>query len=183
MRTFAATLGADIRLPFTHAKFEPRIPLALPSCLKAHRSGVVATSAFVAMSGHNDATTSLTAFCGRLRQGLYLDPQIVPLLELHNRPQNSYLYDFFKHGQSSALIKFNKLTADTAYENCKSFGRVLQALSTALEVRSENAEELMMPIPNANPSTLRVLKEASAVFHSRFVEWNFWLSVNPSREH
>ena len=174
MRTFAATLGPDIFLPLTRAKFEPTVPLALPGSLKAHRNGVTVTSAFVATSGHDDATTSLTAFCGRLRQGLYLDPQIVPLLEVHDRPQNSYLYDFFKHGQSKAIIRFNKVKEDYAYENCKSFGRILQALSTALEVRSENAEEGGVQIPHANPNTVKVLKEASAVFHSHFVEWNLW---------
>ena len=174
MQAFATTLGSDILLPLTHAKFEPKAPLALPGRLKAHRNEVAVTSAFVATSGHVDGCTSLTAFCGSLRQGLYLDPQIVPLLELHDRPQNSYLYDFFKHGQSTAIMKFNKVKEDVCYENCKSFGRILQALSTALEVRSENAEEAQTQIPNASPTTLRVLKEASAVFQSRFVEWNFW---------
>ena len=133
VHAYSDRIGEDVILPFSQTTIAPAEPLDLPKWLQPHRFDVDVTSAFVALSGHEDKAESLAAMCDSMRDGLHLDPHIVPLLELPTRPNNAYLFDFYKHGQKTALLRYNRVKEDTAHDNCKSFALVLKALHAALD--------------------------------------------------
>ena len=109
VQVFRDKLGLDATLPFSKATIHPQEVIVIPEWLRPHRFLVRVTSAFVALSGHKDTASTLSSLCGSLRSGLYLDPLIVPLLDLPSLPSNAYLYDFFKHGQKTAILRYNKV--------------------------------------------------------------------------
>ena len=67
-------------------------------------------SHFVALSGHCDEFSSIQELCETTRGGLFLDPKMVPIFDLHDEETtflNSFLLDFYKHGQKSSLVEYN----------------------------------------------------------------------------
>ncbi|KAH9882277.1 hypothetical protein J1614_001449 [Plenodomus biglobosus] len=72
----------------------------------------VLRSPFVSLSGHGDEFDSISNLCGTVRSGVFLEETVVPYLPIHPEskvPLNAYLYDFYKHGDLSALEKANKI--------------------------------------------------------------------------
>ncbi|XP_078360877.1 putative ATP-dependent RNA helicase DDX60 [Oculina patagonica] len=75
-----------------------------------------------------------------LRQDVYTDMNVVPILPLKKldafgrvRRLNSYALDFFKHGQSEAIIKENKIKAGDVFVVLKDFCLTVKSISCSLE--------------------------------------------------
>lgn len=68
-------------------------------------------SAFVALSGHGDKFESISDLCRTTRSGVFLEEAVIPHLDVYpdesKTPLNAYLYDFFMHGDLTALEKAN----------------------------------------------------------------------------
>lgn len=136
-------LGPDDSLPLTRCRFlhesnqveisERWRGLLLPS--------VSVRSSFVSLSGLGDEFRSMQELCQTSRSGLFLDPKMVPIFELHDEETtflNSYLVDFYKHGQKEALVWYNKMDVDHVWDELQTFSLVLKALSAAMERRHES---------------------------------------------
>lgn len=72
-----------------------------------------ARSAFDALSGLGDNFSTIDDLCSSTREGVFLESAVIPHLVLHpdeSRSQlNSYLLDFFKHGDLEPLIAANSM--------------------------------------------------------------------------
>ena len=69
-------------------------------------------SPFVALSGYSDEFDSISDLCSTVRSGVFLEEAVVPYLPIHPEstvPLNAYLYDFYKHGDITALERANKI--------------------------------------------------------------------------
>jgi hypothetical protein len=76
-------------------------------------------SRFVALSGHGDDFDSISDLCQTVRSGVYLEESVIPYIPLYpdetSIPLNSYLLDFFKHGDILALEKANGISAGNVW--------------------------------------------------------------------
>lgn len=85
------------------AKFASFLPQSLPD--------TEICSPFVALSGHGDDFKSIGDLCRSVRAGVFLEESVIPHVKIHpqetDAPLNAYLYDFFKHGDVTALEKGN----------------------------------------------------------------------------
>jgi hypothetical protein len=64
---------------------------------------------------------------------------MVPIFDLHDEKTtflNSFLLDFYKHGQKSALLRYNCIQEDDLFDDLQDFSLVLKALSAAMERRA-----------------------------------------------
>lgn len=97
-----------------------------------------ARSAFVALSGHGDAFTTISDLCSSSRQGIFLESAIVPHLTLHpaesRQPLNAYLLDFFNHGDLAALKEANGIRREDVWFVLNDFSLVLGTVCAALAI-------------------------------------------------
>ena len=104
VQAYGPELGPDDSLPLTRCTFlHESAQVELPERWKGLLlPSVSVRSSFVALSGHCDEFTSIQELCQTSRSGLFLDPKMVPVFELHDETTslNSYLLDFYKHGQA-----------------------------------------------------------------------------------
>jgi hypothetical protein len=105
---------ADNKLPFTGLKFggdlnTSKSPNRLPQSLP----GTELRSPFVATSGHGDEFNSISDLCHTVRAGVFLEESVVPHISLFPQDTeaslNAYLYDFYKHGDVTALNEANRI--------------------------------------------------------------------------
>jgi hypothetical protein len=70
-------------------------------------------SRFVALSGYGDEFVSIPDLCRTVRDGVYLEEGVIPHVALYpdetSVALNSYLLDFYKHGDTIALEKANRI--------------------------------------------------------------------------
>mmetsp|Transcript_1093 Transcript_1093/g.2500 ORF Transcript_1093/g.2500 Transcript_1093/m.2500 type:complete len:675 (+) Transcript_1093:3561-5585(+) len=139
-RAYKEELGLDDMLPFSRVRCgatedafgSAKVP---PELLRLAQS-VSMRSNFVALSGHGDDTfRTVTELCATLRRGLHMDPAMLPVLPEANGPLNSYLFDFYKHGQQQALVRFNGLQRESLWEGLRDFELVLRAIAAAMRWR------------------------------------------------
>lgn len=68
-------------------------------------------SPFVALSGYDDNFQSISDLCRNVRSGVFLEESVIPHIPISpfetDVPLNAYLYDFFRHGDITALRKVN----------------------------------------------------------------------------
>jgi len=104
---------------------------------------VLVRSSFFALSGHDDAFSSIQELSNSARRGVFLDPKMVPIFELYDDSEHlsAHCLDFFKHGQLDALVKYNKMNRDSVWEDLQSFSLVLKALTAAMQRRHDSAKE------------------------------------------
>ena len=124
-------------------------------------------SHFVALSGHCDEFSSIQELCETTRGGLFLDPKMVPIFDLHDEETtflNSFLLDFYKHGQKSALVEYNCIQEDDLFDDLQNFSLVLKALSAAMERRAGLYPNSRIPFDNKN------VRETFAAISRRFSE-------------
>jgi len=100
-------------------------------------------SLFVAMSGHDDLFYSVADVCSSTRAGLHIDRKLVPVFAPPDSeaPMNSYLLDFYKHGQQKALTKYNGIKPDSVWPLLVEFDLCIKALLAAMERRALIARE------------------------------------------
>lgn len=93
----------EIKSEADGANFAAFLPQSLPN--------TEIRSPFVALSGHGDDFTSIGDLCRTVRAGVFLEESVIPHVKIHpqetDAPLNAYLYDFFKHGDVTALEKGN----------------------------------------------------------------------------
>ncbi|TQS38013.1 hypothetical protein Golomagni_01491 [Golovinomyces magnicellulatus] len=97
-----------------------------------------ARSVFFALSGHGDDFESIHDLCSSTREGIYLEPSVVPHLVIHpqesNVPLNSYLLDFFNHGAIEPLVLANGLKREDIWFLLHDFSIVLETINTSLAI-------------------------------------------------
>ena len=75
-----------------------------------------ARSVFAALSGHGDDFPTIADLCNSSRQGIFLESAIIPHLDLHpnesRQPLNSYIMDFYNHGDLKALASIVRALAE-----------------------------------------------------------------------
>ena len=133
----------DNTLPFTHhtipASTTPTAALITQKHLP-YLSPVTIRSPFTALSGFTDADFATTAeLCETVRAGVPLEASVVPGVPLDRDDgigaggYNSYLYDFFKHGDAAALTRENGIGAAEVWVRLKDFSLVLATVVAGLE--------------------------------------------------
>jgi hypothetical protein len=149
-------LGLD-KLPFSDGRLGEDIQVDEVRLGEEWRSLVMprisVRSPFVALSGHCDEFSSIQELCETARGSLFLDPKMVPIFELHNEETtfvNSFLLDFYKHGQRSALVRYNFIQEDDLFDELQNFSLVLKALSAAMERRAGLYPDSRIPFDDKN---------------------------------
>ncbi|KAK3362356.1 P-loop containing nucleoside triphosphate hydrolase protein [Lasiosphaeria hispida] len=122
----------DDSLPLTRHKV-PSAPtlgaLSLP-CLPP----VTIRSPFAALSGFTDSDFSTVyELCDTVRAGVPLEASVVPGVPLDGVVLNSYLLDFFKHGDVVALTRDNGIKKGDVWFRLKDFSLVLATVVTSME--------------------------------------------------
>ncbi|KAI9790002.1 MAG: hypothetical protein M1816_005616 [Peltula sp. TS41687] len=93
-------------------------------------------SAFVALSGHGDTFQSISELCETARDGVFLEKAVIPHAEIYpdesSTPFNAYLYDFYMHGDVTALEKANGIRKSDVWFLLNDFSLVLATIVTSL---------------------------------------------------
>ncbi|KAL1741542.1 hypothetical protein HDZ31DRAFT_84764 [Schizophyllum fasciatum] len=139
-------LPKDIRLPLSGASY---VGSSDNSPFKEYlgRSIVhpLVRSSFVATSGHGDDYTSVGELCRTARAGIELHEHSIPSMERFIRSANpdqsaglehvlnAYIFDFYTHGQPSALSRANGIKHGDIWFLLEDFNLVLLSLKAALQ--------------------------------------------------
>ena len=125
----------DNQLPLTRMKYggDPTsTSLTLPGTLPP----TSIRSSFVALSGHSDDFETISDLCRTTRSGVFLEEAVIPYVGLYpeesDTPLNAYLYDFFKHGDITALDKANHVRRGDVWFLLNDFSLVLATIITSL---------------------------------------------------
>jgi hypothetical protein len=93
-------------------------------------------SPFVALSGHGDEFQSIHELCSTSRSGVFLEEAVIPYVGIYpedtNLPLNAYLYDFFMHGNATAVVNANKIRRGDIWFVLNDFSMVLATIVTSL---------------------------------------------------
>ncbi|KAF7507459.1 hypothetical protein GJ744_010390 [Endocarpon pusillum] len=93
-------------------------------------------SPFAALSGYNDTFESIADLCRNVRSGVFLEESVIPHIAISpsetGQPLNAYLYDFFRHGDISALQKANGIRRGDIWFWLNDFSLVLATIITSL---------------------------------------------------
>ena len=123
----------DSTLPLTELRIgsdnsEIKLPGSLPP--------TKVRSAFVALSGHGDHFSSISDLCRTTRGGVFLEEAVIPHLDIYpsesKTPLNAYLYDFFMHGDLTALEKGNGVRKSEVWFLLNDFSMVLATICASL---------------------------------------------------
>jgi superfamily II RNA helicase len=90
-----------------------------------------ARSSFVALSGHSDEFQSIQDLATSLRSGVFFEASAVPYLDLDVQ-LNSFLYDFYKHGDVTKLANENWIAPSEVWYVLKDFSTVLATFRAGL---------------------------------------------------
>ncbi|KAK1989572.1 hypothetical protein LX36DRAFT_33320 [Colletotrichum falcatum] len=131
----------DDDLPFTKRRVGPtesesidaavaNIPLLPPTFVR---------SPFAALSGFTDNFATIHELCDTVRAGVFLDESAIPYIpiyphETNNVPWNTYIYDFFKHGDLEALVRDNGIRRGDVWFRLKDFSLILATVVTSLKI-------------------------------------------------
>ena len=124
---------ADSALPLTGIQLGSdvtsiKLPYSLPP--------TTVRSAFVALSGHGDKFESISDLCKTTRNGVFLEEAVIPHLDIYptetKTPLNAYLYDFFMHGDLTALEKGNGIRKSDVWFLLNDFSMVLATIVASL---------------------------------------------------
>lgn len=137
VKTFAAehcSDTADNILPFSHSVCGQAFTEISPedSPIKPLRP-VLARSSFVALSGLGDTFTSISDLTDSVRAGIFLEKAAVPHISIgESVALNSYLLDFYRHGEVETLIKQNGVRRSDMWFVLNDFSLVLATIVTSL---------------------------------------------------
>ncbi|KAI2622822.1 hypothetical protein GGS21DRAFT_343625 [Xylaria nigripes] len=124
----------DRHLPFTGIAVGGEMPriLDLPGNLPPSKL----RSPFIALSGHTDDFKSIHELCSNIRSGVFLEESAVPYIPIwphdQSTPLNSYIYDFFKHGDYVALTRDNHIKKGDVWFLLRDFSLVVATIITSL---------------------------------------------------
>jgi hypothetical protein len=170
--TFVGSLSTDCTeadscaMPFSNRNLrtENNSNVVLPTQVNVLEPRVA--SAFVALSGHADEFASAKELAVCCRQDLALQPHMVPTFSpsCQNKPLNSYILDFCKHGQKKELVRGNCIPESMAFEQLKTFSGILRATATCLQHLGEVEPELSELVPYFDNAATE-FKEAFDLFN------------------
>ena len=85
------------------------------------------------MSGFQDEFKSIHELCETVRAGVFLEESAIPYIpiapkETNGMPWNAYLLDFFKHGDTGALVRDNGIKRGDVWFRLKDFSLVLASI-------------------------------------------------------
>lgn len=172
VKTFAAEYcndTADNILPFSRSVCggtEGPTPIQpLPPTL--------ARSSFVALSGADDKFSSISDLADSVRAGIFLESAAVPYLDTSEMtPLNSYLLDFYRHGETITLTRENDIRKCDIWFVLRDFGLVLDTIVTSLTnfVACENGDDAADAADTADDAGLSDLEDYEV--KERFVDMN-----------
>lgn len=91
---------------------------------------------FSALSGHSDDFRNIHELCTNIRSGVFLEESAVPYIPIwpHDSavPLNSFIYDFFKHGDYVAMTRDNKIKEGDVWFLLRDFSLVLATIIASL---------------------------------------------------
>ncbi|KAL6878867.1 P-loop containing nucleoside triphosphate hydrolase protein [Trichoderma novae-zelandiae] len=137
----------DRILPFTQIVVGQEEPVHWASA-DSGAAGMV-RSPFVALSGSTDNFKTIHELCQTVRGDVFLEESAIPTIPIwpHDTSQefNAYLYDFYKHGSMSVLVRDNGIRRGDVWFHLKEFSRtlstIISSLTTLMEARDADAEE------------------------------------------
>ena len=109
-------------------------------------------SPFIALSGHSDTFPTITSLCTTIRSGIFLEKSVLPTIDLYPSesltPLNAYLYDFYMHGDISALESANGIRKSDVWFLLNDFSMILATIVTSLAnlIKLPNSEVSMMDV-------------------------------------
>ncbi|KAF2702832.1 DEAD/DEAH box helicase-like protein [Pleomassaria siparia CBS 279.74] len=127
--------GEDNALPLTQMKLGgDSVPKGAEGLQRFPPARV--RSSFVALSGHDDNFDSIHDLCTTSRSGVFLEEAVVPYVGLYPEeselPLNAYLYDFYMHGDTTALATANRIRRGDVWFVLNDFSMVLATIVTSL---------------------------------------------------
>ena len=126
----------DNHMPLTNTTFGGKKPSSTSqNSLLPSRPASAVRSAFVALSGHGDTFESISDLCENVRAGVFLEEAAIPHIKIYPTespvPLNAYLYDFFRHGDTTALEKANGVRKSDVWYLLNDFSLVLATIITS----------------------------------------------------
>ncbi|KAI0006556.1 hypothetical protein F4779DRAFT_557960 [Xylariaceae sp. FL0662B] len=125
----------DNQLPFSKLKVGPEKPRNIGG-LEPRPNRSFLRSWFAALSGHTDSFASIHDLCANVREGVFLEESAIPCLPLYDTngdgALNAYLYDFYKHGDITALERDNRIRNGDVWGTLQEFSLVLATIITSL---------------------------------------------------
>lgn len=137
VKTFAAEHCSDIAdnvLPFSHLVCGKGVAeISSENVPIAPLPPVVARSSFVALSGLGDTFDSIFDLTDSVRAGIFLERAAVPRTAIRRGIAiNSYLLDFYRHGEVATLIKQNQVRRSDIWFELNEFSLVLATIVNSL---------------------------------------------------
>ncbi|KAI5815299.1 hypothetical protein BZA77DRAFT_282187 [Pyronema omphalodes] len=99
----------------------------------AEKKPFKARSSFVSLSGHSGAFSSIRSLTSSVRSDIFLEPSVVPYLPVNTEPLNSYLYAFYKDGDTAKMERENKIRKADQWFVLKEFSLILATIVAGLE--------------------------------------------------
>jgi hypothetical protein len=127
----------DNQLPFTKCQVEPAEAVADLGTMLRSQPETIVRSPFAALSGFTDEFQTIRELCQTVRSGVFLDETAIPYVRVSEQerggvPWNAYLYDFFKHGDLTALVRDNGIKGGDVWFHLKDFSLILATIVTSL---------------------------------------------------
>ncbi|KAI0139834.1 P-loop containing nucleoside triphosphate hydrolase protein [Xylariaceae sp. FL1272] len=128
----------DNELPLTKQKIEPsKLWYKEADNIRDSISPLPETtvrSPFAALSGLTDQFDSIHELCNSVRPGVFLEESAIPYIRetQDGVPWNAYIYDFYKHGDLTALVRDNGIKRGDVWFHLKDFSLVLAAIVASL---------------------------------------------------
>lgn len=92
-----------------------------------------ARSSFIALSGHSDRFTSISDLSTSLCPGVMVDGASIPYIDINSdTPLNSYLYEFYKHGNLHRMTSEHMIWPGNRWFLLKHFSVVLATIIAGL---------------------------------------------------
>ncbi|TQW11334.1 DEAD/DEAH box helicase [Cordyceps javanica] len=129
----------DTKLPFTGYEVNTGQRLGSDSqFMVTHLPPTKLRSPFAALSGFTDEFSTIRELCATVRSNVFLEESAVPYIRIYpadtgGKPWNAYIYDFFKHGDLTALVRDNKIKRGDVWFHLKDFSLVLATIVTSLQ--------------------------------------------------
>ncbi|KAJ4309438.1 hypothetical protein N0V84_011507 [Fusarium piperis] len=135
----------DRMLPLTKISVGPEKGIA---CGLESEPPPVIRSPFAALSGFTDNFDSIQDLCSTVRDGVFLEESAIPHINIWpcdtNVEFNAYLYDFFRHGSLTVLVRENHIRRGEVWFHLNDFSLTLKTIVTSLRGVISSGEEFEM---------------------------------------
>lgn len=134
-------LGTDDSLPLSGIRYPTKSKGATSSIplLRTTSESPIVRSHFIALSGHTDRFASIEELSRTIRSGIHLNKYAIPDMSRYiahddgEHTLNSYLLDFFIHGQVQTLERANGIRQSDVWYYLQDFMLTLLTVKASLE--------------------------------------------------